>query len=539
MKRNRFNVWIIFLLSLSLLWGCTSSKTPAESPGSSANSQAQTPQTDAPVAMNVGIRAITSVADFTTNWFTNYLQETFNVEFTLDVADKEREQLVLNTGDYPHVYLSGRFDHNQLLEWGQRGVLIPLNDLIDQHAPNIKKVLEETPGFLEQITAPDGNIYGLPDYNECRHCRYPHKAWVNMEFLENLGLEMPTTTDEFRDMLIAFRDNDPNRNGVNDEIPFTGHASNPDQLLPWYLMNAFIYTDSKDKFIYKDGEIDVAYTQPEWREGLRYMRELYAENLIDPGAFTQSEDDLRQLMNRTPDIVGLASYPSYNGLLTADKPNRDTLLRAIPPLKGPKGVQWAGYSDIVDTFPFVITNKATEEEQFKAIQMADYFYTFDGTATMTFGEPGKYWEKDPPGELDFNGQPAKYKVDNMNFYSASSIQNSGWNSGPTFRTQVYRESEATPQEPPGTDQFILNEEAKKYTGLQPKERVRTNPFLDPDVVSEANELSSTIRDYVNTSATEFIIGRLDINNDNEWDNYLSHLKRLGLSRWIEIRSNAN
>ncbi|MEI4908417.1 hypothetical protein Q8G40_30510, partial [Klebsiella pneumoniae] len=78
---------------------------------------------------------------------------------------------------------------------GQQGVILPLNDLIDQYAPNIKKALDDHPDYKAMSIAPDGNIYGLTMLNECFHCSYPNKMWVNTSWLKKLNLEVPKTTE--------------------------------------------------------------------------------------------------------------------------------------------------------------------------------------------------------------------------------------------------------------------------------------------------------------------------------------------------------
>ena len=47
----------------------------------------------------------------------------------------------------------------------------------------------------------------------------PYRIWMNMKWLENLDLEVPTTSEELKDVLTAFATQDPNGNGVKDEIP--------------------------------------------------------------------------------------------------------------------------------------------------------------------------------------------------------------------------------------------------------------------------------------------------------------------------------
>ncbi len=64
-----------------------------------------------------------------------------NVEFQLIPfsALEERRNLSLASGDYPDAFHTARLSTNDLIRYGEQGVLIPLNDLIKEHAPNFQK----------------------------------------------------------------------------------------------------------------------------------------------------------------------------------------------------------------------------------------------------------------------------------------------------------------------------------------------------------------------------------------------------------------
>ena len=147
------------------------------------------------------------------NEFTQFIEDKFDVTLKWDLAPtdalQDRRQLLLASGDYPEVFLHGKFTTSDLQTYGKQGVFLPLQDLIKEYGPNLTKIMEEKPYFKEAITAPDGNIYALPIFNECYHCTYAQKYWINTEWLDNLGLKMPTTTDELYTVLKAFKNRIP------------------------------------------------------------------------------------------------------------------------------------------------------------------------------------------------------------------------------------------------------------------------------------------------------------------------------------------
>src|SRR5699024_11240938 len=80
--------------------------------------------------------------------------------------------------------------------------ILPLEDLIDEYAPNIKKLLEENPEIEKSITTTDGHIYALPQISEGHRSIWQSPIWYNGNWLDELGVdELPETTDEFYELL--------------------------------------------------------------------------------------------------------------------------------------------------------------------------------------------------------------------------------------------------------------------------------------------------------------------------------------------------
>ena len=302
--------------------------------------------------------------------------------------------------------MGGPLSQTDLLKFGQQGVILPLNDLIDKYAPNIKAALDSNAYYKAMTTAPDGNIYGLTGLNECFHCSYPNKMWVNTKWLKKLGLQEPKTTADFKAMLEAFKTRDPNGNGKADEVPLSGSTEAFGMHIIPYLMNGFIYDDDRTYLLLKDGKADIAANKPEWKEGLAYVRSLYEEGLIDPGAFTQNAETLKKIGdNADAQLLGAsaAMHPAIFVDTSVDSPyGKD--YNPVPPLQGPHAAL-STYNYPVDPgASFVLTNKASKEVQVAAIKMLDYLYTQEGEINAIFGEEGKGWRKPKEGDVALNDQ---------------------------------------------------------------------------------------------------------------------------------------
>ena len=136
----------------------------------------------------------------------------------------EKLSLVLASGDYPDIFFGLNMSSNLELQYGvEDQMLLPLNDLIEEYAPNFKAAISEFENGMESLKAVDGNIYSLPVLDVCQYAENAAKMWVNQEWLDQLDMETPTTTEEFYQMLKAFKENDMNGNGdPDDELPLVG-----------------------------------------------------------------------------------------------------------------------------------------------------------------------------------------------------------------------------------------------------------------------------------------------------------------------------
>src|SRR5699024_10657335 len=111
----------------------------------------------------------------------------------------EKRNIALASGEYPEAFHTAYIPDNDLYKYGQEGIFIPLNDLIEDYMPNLKKILEEDPDIEKGITFPDGKIYSFPRIVEPDFIavRASNKLYINQIWLENLGMEMPETTEDF------------------------------------------------------------------------------------------------------------------------------------------------------------------------------------------------------------------------------------------------------------------------------------------------------------------------------------------------------
>lgn len=107
-----------------------------------------------------------------------------NIEFEVYPVQNfgERKNLLFASNDLPDAFINSWIEPAEQLKYGSTGMLIPLEGLIDKHAPNLKALFEKYPDAKKTITAPDGHIYALPTMVELDSAR-TSKIWINQDCL--------------------------------------------------------------------------------------------------------------------------------------------------------------------------------------------------------------------------------------------------------------------------------------------------------------------------------------------------------------------
>jgi putative aldouronate transport system substrate-binding protein len=485
------------------------------------------------------------------NLFTQEVEKKFDIDFDWQTTTYdggvagEKRQISLASGDYPDAYFLvpwvDGFSRNEILKYGKQGVLVPLEDLIEKYAPNLQERFKEKPEWKESVTAPDGHIYAITQWSECYHCSAPSKLWINTAWLHTLGLEQPTTTKELRDVLRAFKNDDPNGNGVADEVPLSGEAS--ESILD-YFMNAFTYAplsggDRPAPMVLDDGKVVLASSTNAWRQGLEYLNSLAAEGLLDSAAFTQNGEALKALGDNSEiPILGSAVVLHPYVFVSADSPDgRDKVYDALPPVAGPDGTRLATYQSPVNPRGmFALTNKSTEDERVKTIKLIDYMVTEDGDRRAAMGPKGDAWV--PPVEGDVALDPKLDATFKPLQYDETS--NAAWRSmGQYWDSLEYRNAQVFPEDtytPEGYERRLLIA-TQGYEPFKPDDSVlfpveKLWPNLD--TAAELAELQTNIATYVTQAQAEFVTGQRDINDDAAWQAYLHDLNGLGLEKFLKM-----
>jgi putative aldouronate transport system substrate-binding protein len=210
------------------------------------------------------------------------------VEWQQISADWETKKApMLASGDVPDLFFGASVGDADYAMY--QGLFVELSPLIEKYAPNIRRMFREKPETLILSKQPDGSIYATPKYQ-----RFWPKTngtmFINNVWLDNLGLSAPTTWDELYDVLMAFKNGDPNGNGdKNDEIPFdfTGlDAYSPLMLLGATGIQLTNWGNNGNGYFAEDGVVKNFWMDTRYKELVIFLHKLYTANLINPEAFT-------------------------------------------------------------------------------------------------------------------------------------------------------------------------------------------------------------------------------------------------------------
>ena len=272
-------------------------------------------------------------------------QTNVHIDWTCFVSDQfsDKKNLALaQFGNLPDGLFNAGMSDYDLLRYAKQGIIIPVENLIDKYMPNLQAVFEKYPEYRTMCTAPDGHIYSFPWIEQLGAGKEAIQAigdipYINKKWLDYLGLEVPTTTDELEQVLIAFRDHADELEKEFDieggVIPMSFIINNGDQD-PAILMNGFGegYGDTGDHFAVTDeGKVIYTPTQEGYKEGIEWLHKLVTEDLIDPEAFTQEWST----------YVAKGKNHRYGLCFTWDIANIDnnTDYVMLPALTGPDGVR--------------------------------------------------------------------------------------------------------------------------------------------------------------------------------------------------------
>ncbi len=508
--------------------------------------------------LEIGLRAVSKVNDWENNPQTLWLEEKTGidisiVEFVGAAADVSTQiSLMLNGGeDMPDILYISDEGNSRRSEWLDAGFIQNLAGYFMTDAYYFTESLKLSCGddpvkyatmmnMIYNYTANQvsGQVYGVPKITDNPTDVVHLEACINTEWLQKLNLQAPTTIDELYNVLVAFRDGDPNGNGKKDEIPMMGLTHALGRGVENYLINAFIQYAPSRKAMIEDGKAFSYHDQDEYRQALIYMNKLVKEGLLSELAFTGTTNDMRKLLNpvgNEPYTVGICC-----AFITGDFNEASESIFKYEPLPALKDVTGrGGYSmfDAVTVQTGYVITWCCENVQL-AWRLLDYMHSREGFLHQRWGEEGVDWDwienteyKDMAKGNGVYGGTARYVIYNDGFRDQSRWFVSCYYAD-EMNFQVFIDPDKNDYVNTYYKKSAQNVLMQKEIG-QPAEELLVFTRT-PEEDELFHEFNTELTSLITMAKKEFILGRRDPNSDADWNAYLDDLKALKFERWAEI-----
>lgn len=457
-----------------------------------------------PVVLNV-FYATSRPMNEATDLTREYIKNEIGVDFNLTEGDgsnfSQQLALYIANGDMPDVI---RLDYAMWKEYAAEGAWADLTDYITDEYTDLNNYVGDNWTYAKQ----DGRIYGVPSVSGTPS---NHVIAIRQDWLTKLGLEVPVTLDDFVNVMRAFTTQDPDGDGQNNTYGLGGSGVNT--LSP--LFGAFGSSPVQASFLNEDGTITTNAISPAYKEALKYIRDVYAEGLIDPEVFTCSNDQMLNKWCRAEmGIMSAAWSRAGNAYLRYDfgTLQPDAEVKIILPPVGETGLSNSVANDPLSAM-IAVSYQASPEKIEAAMKLFNFASSPFGWRVTMYGIPGEFFEYDEANEQttwtsDLNNgvsKSGKYEVTDMQVYKL--FNHAGWEA----------QGDGLIEAPHG-------QMWKAGSAMRFEEPVKADVFcmFKTDAYTE---LFSEVDTYFRTSELAFIMGEKDI--DAEWDNYVQTYLSMG------------
>lgn len=351
----------------------------------------------------------------------NDLQENVGIHIdweTMSDSLSEQVNIRITGGQLPDAFQGVGFSNYDLARYGDDGTFLDLTPyLTPDIMPNLCAILESHPEIRAAVTMEDGGIYGLPSGEQMTTAgigadmedaysifSVPQYSMINKAWLDDLGLEVPTSLDELHDVLKAFKDNDMSAkyygNAAGSTIPMTTGFDE------WcwgqnIFYSGFGFTNwpndvCNDLHLKSDGTVEFVCVTDAYRDCLTYFHDWYAEGLMDTEMFSQSDSQL--IAKCQQGYVGVSTWWYIEELMGeyAD----DYVF--LPPLSGPKGTKYEGTCDVtirpgspISSGQLCITNKC--QSPINLLKFYDQWYDGETVMQLQYGPKGVFFTEQEEG----------------------------------------------------------------------------------------------------------------------------------------------
>ncbi len=504
--------------------------------------------------LTLGLHAKAATLDYETNAYTLWLEEQtgYDIKFQLfsgSGADYNTQVSLMMTGNepLPDMFLDVG---GSLNEMGNEGALQNIAGYLQHQAYYTTQTLNDYyPDPAERAQVEKNLVTSLRDMESGAIYQMPHmygnkndtllaQTVINIEWLEKVGKKMPTTVEELYDVLVAFRDSDPNGNGKADEIPMFGRDTEVTQNIVSWVINAYtLFHFAYKVAVDENNQVYAPFLTDEYREAMKFLNKLVDEGLLSDMTFTATFADVAAVLNPAPGedyTVGITAAMTDSNFNVGGESIYK--YEPLPPLKDATGKGGYAPTWVPTLMSGNVITRDCEDVQ-SAFRFMDFLNSHESFIRCRWGVKGENWEyctaEEGKGKGNFGGD-AKIKI--LEPVDLGQPQNVLWTRAATMTNEQYWQLLVDGSDPWTSEMY---EDLGQQIEFANAAGVPDNYFQLYDRTAEENEIfleyNSELNELLRSSIAEFATGIRDPYDDGDWDDYIKEFKKLHVEEcWIEI-----
>ncbi len=427
----------------------------------------------------------------------------------------EQFKLLLATGEYPDIIEYSWGDYPGGPEKAiEDKVIISLNKQLAKNAPNFKKLMDENDDYRRGSITDNGTYFGFPNLATSEYRSFGGLI-IRKDWLDELGLDVPTTISDWENVLRAFKE----KKGATS--PFTGNTWTVESL------SAFTGAFGIGRHAYaENGKVKYGPMEPQFKEWLRMMNKWYSDGLLDKD-YTTNTDNIIDAKIITGNAGAFAGYigghlGKYIAMTRETEPKFD-LVGVLPPISDSVTKNYLPVVSPKVSNPFLaITVDCADPET--AMKWADYLYTDEGRLLINFGVEGVSYNMVngyPTYVDDILHNPDGLSINEaMDKYFRVSTVSPGLKSAAEYLDQYY--------------QLDQQKDAFKNWSTYAKDCWDSGLYSLTPTIEESEEkaaIETEIKTYTSEMILKFIQGTESFDN---YDNFIATMKKLRADRYVEL-----
>ena len=532
MKKKFLTILLAAIASAAVFTGCTSnSGSDADSSDGSTNSGISKYKED-----NVTLSwwIVGGTEEYYQHYFSEMkglqkIQEETGITIDFEVQTNEDNYLPMMTAaTYPDIVTAknmemfpGRLDQLYL-----DGVSVAMNDYIEEYMPNFKQILIDYPAIAKDLQISTGEytfastLYDIENEDD-RAATSVYGLAIRKDWLDTVGMEVPTNMSEWFDVLMAFKSMDPNAIGIFDEVPICMASSG------WkYFLVAYGIGD--DPILDENGKVFYGYATPQYKDYLTEMNKWYNEELFENWFKRATLLDREEVVTNNiagawkadADHFDVDDPSSYISVLRQTVP--DAEFAACPWPETADGKLYC-YSNIAsfhrDTT--IITSNCTNIEA--ACWLIDSMYSEEGSNLLSWGIEGESYEVVNGEKQMLEGMDedvSYYDTTIKKRYTYADPTTIGFPKFKTFASCILSTK---------SDGYV--EACRVWAEGDTSYRMPYAAQLNDDQSTKVENVTEGMKDFLSKKRQEFITGKDSLTN---YDNYLEQLKLYGSEEYEKI-----